>query len=171
MNQNELLESKDHAKCGLYCPACSAYIATREEPERLDVIANRLNLTREDLMCKGCGSEQVSYFCRTCDIKSCANEKGYQGCAECIDMPCDKVLSFQRSGKPHRLEVVNSLNTLKEHGFKEWQEEQFMEYACQKCKTINSAYDLQCRKCRNEPGNLFVERHKEAISKHLATVK
>lgn len=171
MNKNDFLEPTYHAKCGLFCQACSAFIATQEEPERLDIIAKRLNLTREDLLCKGCGSEQISYFCRTCEIKDCANEKGYLNCSECIDMPCDKILSFQESGKPHRLEVVNSLTSLKDAGFENWQKEQLGEYMCQKCHTTNSAYDLNCRECGSEPGNAYVERYKDTIIKHLAAVK
>ncbi|WP_432406700.1 DUF3795 domain-containing protein [Wukongibacter sp. M2B1] len=165
------LDLKYHAKCGLYCPSCRAYIATQEDSAKLDIIANRINMKREDLLCNGCGSEQVSYFCRTCEIKDCVNKKGLLNCSECNEMPCDKITSFQNSSKPHRLEVIKSLNLFKEHGFENWEKEQVSTYVCKECNNINSAYDLSCHKCGNEPGCAFVEKYKQIITKHLATIK
>lgn len=167
----ETLDRKHHAKCGLYCPSCSAYIATKEDPTRLDAIAKRFNMKREDFLCSGCGSNQVSYYCRTCEMKTCSKEKGLLNCAECSEMPCQKIIDFQSSGKPHRLEVIESLEFLKENGFEKWEQEQLDTYTCSQCKEINAAYDLVCRKCGNLQGNAFGTRHHETIVKHLETVK
>lgn len=38
---------------------------------------------------------------------------------------------------------------------------------CPECSAINSAYDLTCRRCGNEPGSPFAERHKDWVSKVL----
>ncbi len=46
------------AVCGLYCPACTAYIATREEPQRFPVLAARMRRTVDDLTCEGCRSNK-----------------------------------------------------------------------------------------------------------------
>jgi len=33
------------AVCGLFCPACHVFIGTKEDPERLDVMAKRVQST------------------------------------------------------------------------------------------------------------------------------
>jgi predicted RNA-binding Zn-ribbon protein involved in translation (DUF1610 family) len=161
---------KHHAKCGLYCPSCRAYITTQEDPSKLDVMARRFNRTAEDYLCDGCGSDRVSYYCRNCDMKTCANAKGFQSCSECDEMPCDKIISFQNTGAPHRLEVVDSLKLRRECGSDRWQEEQESVYTCPNCGAVNTAYDLRCRKCGNDPGNAFVKKHKDAVMKHLGVL-
>jgi hypothetical protein len=40
-------------------------------------------------------------------------------------------------------------------------------YSCPRCRTINSAYDLACRKCGHEPGSEYVSRHRPEIERYL----
>lgn len=40
------------AVCGLFCPACTVFIGTKENPERLKGIAERFQRPVEDLECR-----------------------------------------------------------------------------------------------------------------------
>jgi len=44
------------AVCGLFCPACTLFIGTKEDPERLKMVAMRIQLSVEELECHGCQS-------------------------------------------------------------------------------------------------------------------
>ena len=55
--------------CGLYCPGCGAFQATTRgagieyEPGLFTT-------------CRGCNSSEVSIWCRDCEIRTCARERG-----------------------------------------------------------------------------------------------
>ena len=51
-------DKKLAAVCGLFCPSCTVYIATHEEPERLRIRAKRSGLATEELMCDGCRADR-----------------------------------------------------------------------------------------------------------------
>ena len=92
------------APCGLYCGVCGVYYATRDNNmrfmERLvsvykGNIPDSENLTVDDILCNGCLSDNnVCIFCRWCSIKDCTREKGYEGCHQCDDFPCQFIDSF-----------------------------------------------------------------------------
>ena len=46
------------AVCGLYCEACSLFIASHEDPERLERIAAMYGMTPEQIACDGCRSDK-----------------------------------------------------------------------------------------------------------------
>ncbi len=150
------------AVCGLYCPACTLYIGSTEEPERLAGIAGRFGVSIEEARCHGCRSEVRSFYCETCDIKTCADERGVELCAQCLDYPCNMLEEFQAQ-RPHRAELFEDGERIREVGFKQWFQEVRKRYTCPECSTVNSAYDLACRKCGSEPGSPFAERHREQI--------
>ncbi len=154
------------AVCGLYCGACSIYIATNEDPERLQKAADRFNMTTEEASCRGCRSEKLGQFCQDCHFVSCAAERGLEFCGECNDFPCSELQEFQ-AARPHRNELWTSLKRINEVGSSRWQEESIRHYSCPNCQTINSAYDLQCRNCGNVPSSEFFEDNAADIKKHL----
>ena len=50
VNENHCIPDKRLAAvCGLFCPACSVFIGTKEDPERLKVVAERLQRSVEEL--------------------------------------------------------------------------------------------------------------------------
>jgi len=155
-------DKKLAAICGLDCEACSVYIGTTEEPDRLKRIAENFDQSVEDMKCSGCRSGNRSFFCRTCDFKDCSEEKGIEFCGECDDFPCEDFRTFQKA-RPHRIEIYEDMKTISEKGWDEWLKEKRKEYSCPECGTINSAYDITCRKCGNEPSNLYVQKHKIRI--------
>lgn len=162
-------DKKLAAVCGLFCPSCGSYIGTNEDPERLEALAQRLGRPVSDLECHGCRSEQRSFFCRTeCKMAQCAAEKGIDFCGECTEYPCAELKEFQ-SKMPHRIELWNNHERIKEVGYEKWYEEMNEYYSCSECGTINSAYDLKgCRKCGNALANDYIRHHKDEIIKHLS---
>jgi hypothetical protein len=155
------------AVCGLFCPACHVYIATQEDPERLKILAERFQRPIEEMQCNGCRSDSRCFYCNTvCFMSRCAQEKGVEFCGECADYPCDGLEAFQKEA-PHRIELWQNQARITEAGYEQWYREMIDHYSCPECGTLNSAYDLSCRKCGSEPSCEYVRLHKDAIMRHL----
>jgi hypothetical protein len=159
-------DKKLAAVCGLYCEACTLYIATTEDPERLKGFSERFQLSEEAMRCYGCRSGDRGPYCQTCKMFTCAADRGIDFCVECEDYPCQDLKQFQ-SEMPHRRELWQDLERIKTVGYEDWLKEIRENYTCSQCQTINSAYDLKCRKCGEEPSCNYVAMHKEAIEQVL----
>jgi hypothetical protein len=117
--------------------------------------------------CDGCRSERLNVFCRkSCKMKKCAAEKGIEFCGACAEYPCDELKDFQTK-MPHRKQLWDSQQRIKDAGWEKWFDEMESLYSCA-CGTINSAYDLKCRKCGAEPSCEYVSRYTDDITKHLS---
>lgn len=155
------------AVCGLFCPACTVFIGTREDPERLETIAGRVQKPVEELQCNGCRSEKRCFYCRErCKMGQCAQERGVDFCGECNEYPCGILKTFQAEA-PHRIELWKSQERIKEVGYEKWYREMIDHYSCPGCHTLNSAYDLKCRNCGKEPSCDYVSQHKHVIEQYL----
>ena len=158
------------AVCGLFCPACSVFIGTREEPERLATLSQRMGIPVEELRCEGCRSEKRCFFCRDkCKMVQCAADRGVEFCGECADYPCRELRDFQ-AAMPHRIELWSSLKRIKAVGFETWYVEMIEHFSCPQCGALNSAYDFKCRKCGAAPGCEYVAQHGEEIARHLSAL-
>jgi hypothetical protein len=155
------------AVCGLFCPACTVFIGTKEDPARIKIMAERFQLPVEELHCEGCRSDKRSFYCRQkCTMVECAKAKGVEFCGSCDEYPCEVLRIFQ-SEAPHRIDLWKSQERIKETGYEKWYAEMIDHYSCPECKTLNSAYDLKCRKCGNEPSCSFVDQHRQEIELFL----
>ena len=86
--------NKQHAAvCGLFCPSCTIYIGTTEDPKRLESLANLFNSSVEAMKCLGCRSKTRIAYCNSCKMFSCAQEKGLDFCGECSEFPCFEINS------------------------------------------------------------------------------
>lgn len=150
------------AVCGLFCPACSIFIATHEDPQRLQTIAERSGYSVEDITCEGCRSDRRYPFCATCYMYACAAQKGIDFCGACADYPCDQLKEFQ-AARPHRLELWQNQARIQDVGYEQWFAEMLAHYACPACQTLNSAYDAACRKCGASPSCEYVGQHQQEI--------
>ena len=157
------------AVCGLFCEACTLFIATQEDPVRLKGLATRYQLSEESIKCYGCRSAKRGPYCEKCKMFSCAAERKIDFCIECEDYPCSDLKHFQ-SERPHRIELWNDLVQIKTMGYKHWLNNIRTNYTCPQCRTINSAYDLKCRKCGREPSCDYVAKHKPAIEQTLKSL-
>jgi len=158
-NQTGKVDKELAAVCGLFCEACTLYIATKEDPERLKGLAARFQLSEEAVKCYGCRSDKRGPYCAMCKMSSCAAERGIEFCSECEDYPCSELKQFQ-SERPHRIELWEDLKRIKDTGYKNWLKEIKGNYTCSKCQSINSAYDIKCRKCGEEPSCQYVTKHR-----------
>jgi hypothetical protein len=165
-NHSGEFDKKVAAVCGLYCEACSLFIATTEDPARLKGLAARFQLSEEAIKCYGCRSAKRGPYCENCKMFACAAERGIDFCNECEEYPCDDLKQFQ-SAMPHRIELWADLERIKSIGYRQWLKEIREKYACPRCQIINSAYDLKCRKCSEEPSCNYVAKHKQAIEQYL----
>ncbi len=158
------------AVCGLFCPACTIYIGTHEDPARLKRFADERHLTIEQASCDGCRSARRIPFCATCNMYACAAEKGLDFCGACADFPCEDIRQFQ-SARPHRIELFANQARIREVGFEAWFAEMLAYYACPNCGTLNSAYDEKCRACGAQPSCAYVANNTEGIRQRLAQMK
>jgi hypothetical protein len=166
--KHRLPDKRLAAVCGLFCPACTVLIGHQDDPERLARLAKRLQHPVEELECNGCRSEKRSYYCREhCTMIRCAAEKGIEFCGQCPEYPCADLKTFQ-ARMPHRIELWKSQERIKKAGYERWYVEMVEHYSCPECHTLNSAYDLVCRKCGASPSCAYVRLHKDEILPHLA---
>jgi hypothetical protein len=176
MKSSENIDSENHthpdknlaAACGLYCGSCGIYLATQEnDTEKLLQYAIVLNQSFDETLCDGCKAERKSAHClHMCSFIKCTLEKGIEFCGACREFPCKELTDFQLK-LPHRVEILESQNRLKEIGREQWLIEMKENYSCQQCNTINSAYDITCRNCGHIPSSRFAERHFQMIKSHL----
>lgn len=158
------------AVCGLFCRACSIYIGSTEEPERLKPIAERFGKKPEEIRCEGCRAEVRFLYCQTCSMYRCASDKGIDFCGECESFPCEDLKEFQKA-MPHRIELWKAQEKIKKEGPEAWYAEMVKRYSCPKCGTVNSAYDRRCRKCGASPSCAYVGENAEEISRQLKNMK
>jgi len=154
--------------CGVFCPACVMYVASHSaDPAYLVELAQARNLSVQDVRCEGCSSDTLYIKCRSCHFRTCAAARGLPSCGSCPELPCPELQAFQAE-RPHRRELWASLASLATLGYDQWYREQELLFACPVCGLINSAYDLTCRGCGNDPSSAYTRQHAGAIRAWLA---
>jgi hypothetical protein len=159
-------DKKLAAVCGLYCEACSWFISTTEDAVRLKRLAAQRNWSEVESKCYGCRSGKRLPYCEKCKMSACAAERGIDFCSECEEYPCDELKEFQ-SAMPHRIELWINLYRIKSLGYRQWLKDVRENYVCQRCQTLNSTYDLKCRKCGEDPSCSYVAKHRQEIEQYL----
>lgn len=160
-NKEEILLTAGY--CGLACKACSIYIASKIGGAALKKRADNAGMSTEEIRCMGCRSNKTSPYCTQCEIKKCIRNKELNWCSECTEYPCMRLQEFQVS-LPHRLEVLSSLEFVKEHTLEEWDEEMRRLFTCEQCGTYNTVYSGGCPVCNNQMANLFSKTHWDIIA-------
>lgn len=98
-----------YGKCGLYCGICSDYLKKKE--------------------CSGCGCtcEQCAahWHHQACQIYRCAEGRGFDTCAQCLELPCTTLIQFTYDPKwrTHR-PVIENCRRIKHIGLAAWLDEQ-----------------------------------------------
>lgn len=91
------------AYCGLNCAECAVFLATQknDDDERKQAAEKwskkfNWNLMPSDINCEGCKVEEgrIFGFCKKCEVRTCANEKGIDNCAFCDEYACKKLQSI-----------------------------------------------------------------------------
>jgi hypothetical protein len=141
--------------CGLYCGVCGVYYATRDNNEKLmkrllavyqGKIPGLDDLTQEDIRCEGCMSDNPSIFCSSCGIRECNKEKGYAGCHQCDEFPCEQIKSF--SMPVGRKVILRAIPYRREHGTEKWVRDEEARYVCPACGYMLFRGAKQCNQCK-----------------------
>ncbi len=150
--------------CGVFCNACAIYQYTQQNNEAaLNLIAQRMNVPQDAIRCTGCRTSTKTAYCSNCHMIRCASGKGLEFCGECPDFPCKELEDF-KSKMPHRVEIYESLERIKQAGWETWYTEMMEHFTCPGCHKINGWYDIQCKSCSHDPGSPFANKHREVLS-------
>ena len=89
------------AYCGLDCEKCDAYIATKNNDQKLREKTakywselNHITILPEQINCEGCRVDGIKtvYCDKLCAIRQCALKKKFTTCGDCENMDkCEKV--------------------------------------------------------------------------------
>ncbi len=136
------------APCGLYCGVCAVLIAHRDNntkfKERLTAV---YGVTVGEIKCKGCLSDDLFAYCRTCSIRACAIDKGIEGCHQCDDFPCQFIDDFPLPvGKKV---ILRAIPAWRELGTERWMEEEGKRYHCPHCGYAVFRGVQRCRNCQS----------------------
>ena len=149
--------------CGLYCGVCSIYIAHRDNnlkfKERLanlysggvpgkGELPNSKDLSPEDIRCSGCFSDDLFMHCKQCEIRNCNRKKGYAGCHQCEDFPCQYIENFSMAvGKKVILRCVPYRRNI---GTEKWARDEEDRYVFPECgnKVFRGVVKCNQRKVR-----------------------
>lgn len=147
--------------CGLYCGVCAIHIAHRDNNEKLKErlvglykggvpgkgkLPGGENLTTADIRCQGCLSNDRFMHCKQCEIRNCNREKGYTGCHQCDDFPCQYIENFSMSiGKKV---VLRSIPYRRKYGTVKWVRDEVDRYICPECGNKVFRGAVNCNQCR-----------------------
>jgi hypothetical protein len=147
--------------CGLYCGVCAIYIAHRDNNRKLKekllslyqggtpgkgTLPNSENLSIEDIKCCGCLSDDRFMHCQQCEVRDCTQQKGYTGCHQCDDFPCQFIENFPMAvGKKV---ILRTVPYRRKHGTEKWIQDEEARYFCPDCgyKVFRGA--MKCNQCK-----------------------
>jgi hypothetical protein len=145
------------APCGLYCGVCAILYATMEDNQKFKErlvgvykgkIAGSENLKPEDIHCRGCLSEEPFGYCGECGIRDCTKGRGYTGCHECDDFPCNLIEDFPMPvGK--RV-IMRAIPHWREVGTEKWVRDEEARYVCPSCGHRLFRGAQRCNQCKTE---------------------
>jgi len=113
------------APCGLPCFECYLYLAQFDHV-MAQTIANVLNLSPDEIKCKGCRAEdgKCAHLPMECRVYKCIENTDMETCAECNDFPCEFLHPYSdQAMKPHNTKVYN-LCRIKNIGLEKWATEE-----------------------------------------------
>jgi hypothetical protein len=112
------------------------YLAGENQDLRA-AIAEKLNVSIEKAVCKGCRNENGTMeflgMTEPCNVYKCIGQKEVDFCCDCADFPCDHLHPYADKGKevPHNTKVFN-LCLIKKMGLEAW--------AKDKAKSVKKTY-------------------------------
>ncbi len=151
------------APCGLYCGVCAIYIAHNDNNEKFKkrlvglykgevqgkgILPNSETLTEKNMQCNGCMSDNLFMHCKQCEIKDCTNKKGYTGCHECDEFPCQYIDNFPMTvGKKV---ILRSIPYRRKSGDDKWIEDEEARYFCPDCGNKVFRGVVTCNQCKTK---------------------
>jgi hypothetical protein len=104
--------------CGLNCATCDARTATinnddelrKTTAEKWSVMYSAV-ISPSMINCTGCREEGVKFsHCSVCEIRNCANNKGFNTCGECSEMETCKIVEGVHKYVPEAIINLKNLN-------------------------------------------------------------
>lgn len=139
------------APCGLYCGVCGAYLATRtDNPKLRQGMAQVYGCAPEDINCLGCLSDVRYKHCEDCAIRDCAQSKGYTGCHQCGEFPCDKIEALDAAfpDTPAGREVRRAIAAWRDLDDEAFAAAQEARWTCRSCGARLMRGQKICHQCR-----------------------
>ena len=149
------------APCGLYCGVCAIMMAHKDNNQKLkERLANLYkgevpgkgtlphseNLSAEDIRCNGCLSDDLFMHCKQCEIRTCTREKGYTGCHQCDEFPCQYIEDFPMTvGKKV---ILRAVPYRREVGTEKWVQDEEARYVCPECGNKVFRGAIKCNQCK-----------------------
>jgi hypothetical protein len=149
------------APCGLYCGVCAIYIAHRDHNQKFKerlvelykgrvpgkgTLPNNEKLSAEDIRCQGCLSDDLFMYCRHCEIRACTRKKGYTGCHQCDEFPCQYIENFPMTvGKKV---ILRAIPYWREAGTEKWIQDEEARYICPECGNKVFRGVARCNQCK-----------------------
>ena len=149
------------APCGLYCGVCAIMMAHRDNNQKLKerlanlykgevpgkgTLPNSENLSAEDIRCHGCLSDDLFMHCKQCEIRTCTREKGYTGCHQCDEFPCQYIEHFPMTvGKKV---ILRAIPYRREVGTEKWIQDEEARYVCPECGNKVFRGAIKCNQCK-----------------------
>jgi hypothetical protein len=135
------------APCGLYCGVCAIRIAHKGNNEKFkERLAPVYGVSPEEIRCEGCLSSDVFDYCTTCAIRSCTEERGYEGCHQCDAFPCEHIDNFPVP--IGRQVILRAVPQRREMGTEKWVESEERRYRCPNCGEQLFRGARRCRHCK-----------------------
>jgi hypothetical protein len=147
--------------CGLYCGVCAIYIAHRDNNEKFKerlaslykgnvsgkgTLPNSEQFSTKDIHCQGCLSDDLFMHCRQCEIRDCTIKKGYSGCHECDEFPCEYIDNFPMAvGKKV---ILRSVPYRRKFGTEKWAQDEEAMYYCPECGNKVFRGAVKCNQCK-----------------------
>jgi hypothetical protein len=147
--------------CGLYCGVCAIYLAGRDRNRKLQekllqlyrgktpgkgVLPGAEKLTVADIACDGCLAENRFMHCQQCEIRSCVQARGLDGCHQCDDFPCRHIDDFPMTvGKKV---ILRSVPYRRQVGTEKWVRDEEARYHCPECDAKAFRGAMRCAVCR-----------------------
>jgi len=132
---------------------CGIRTAYKDNNDRLkEKLAGVYGLKPEDIQCRGCLSDLVFKYCQICPIRKCAKDRGFEGCYQCEQFPCNHINNFPfQAGKQ---EILAAIPDWKNLGTEKWVEAQEKRYLCPKCNAKIFRGARRCPQCKEPIASL-----------------
>ena len=149
------------APCGLYCGVCAIHIAHRDNNQKFKerlvslykgevsgkgTLPDHEKLSTEKIQCNGCLSNNLFMHSKRCEIRECTQKKGYTGCHQCDEFPCQYIDNFPMTvGKKV---ILRAIPYWREFGTKKWIKDEESRYICFECGNKVFRGVAKCNQCK-----------------------
>mgnify|MGYP000862270264 CR=1 FL=1 len=140
-------------KCGLYCGACSIYIAQRDSAKLRAQIASDFNCGEDQVRCNGCGDLTSECWGNGCAIVLCTRAREVDYCFECPDYEnktCEKFAKLANNYLENGVDLADNLKQIKAGKVEDWLQQCKERFSCQACGKPFTVHEVACWHCGNK---------------------